>query len=190
MPYKTDIKGWMHEEELQVIEQLAKTAQPIGVIAEVGSFCGKSTVAWAMNADPSVTIYCFDPFYEAIEDHEGNVCNTWEEFQKNTAEFKNVIPIRGLTPQHAGYTDPRLIDVFFVDASHHNPSDWAIIEHFLPFVKPGGIIAGHDYNSYFCECPVAFPDVNLNVHRLEEMFNQKAKVTTTFWYLIKPEENK
>lgn len=190
MPYKLDIKGWMYEEELKTIEELAKTVKPVGVIAEVGSFCGKSAIAWSLSADPSVTIYCFDPFYEHIHDPDGNLCNSWEEFQTNTAEFKNIIPIRGLTPDHAKYTDPRPIDIFFIDASHHNPSDWAIIEHFLPFVKPGGIIAGHDYSLYLTGYPTAFPDVNLNVHRLEEMFNQKAKVTTTFWYLIKPEENK
>ena len=186
MPYKLNIKGWMHEEELQVIEQLAKTAGPVGVIVEVGSFCGKSSIAWAMSADPSVTIYCFDPFYEQIGDNEGNNCNTWEEFQKNTSEFKNIISIRGLTPQQSAYTDPRPIDIFFIDASHYNPSDWDIIEHFIPFIKPGGIIAGHDYSLYLTEPTIAFPDVNNNVHKLEEMFNQKAKVTKTFWYLIKP----
>lgn len=186
MPYKLDIKGWMGEDELQVIEQLAKTASPVGVIVEVGSFCGKSAWAWSMSTDPSVTVYCFDPFYEDILDHEGNKCNTWQEFQKNTAECKNIITIRGMTPEHAGYTDPRPIDVFFVDASHHNPSDWDIIQHFLPFVKSGGIVAGHDYTKYFSGFPVQFPDVNQNVHRLEELFDQKAKVTSTFWYFVKP----
>lgn len=185
MTYKLDVKGWMFDDELDVIEKLAKTAQPIGVIAEVGSFCGKSSIAWAMSADPSVTIYCFDPFYDNIEDQEGNICNSWEEFQQNTRDFKNIIPIRGLTPQHACYTDPRPIDIFFIDASHHNPSDWDIIQHFLPFIKKGGIIAGHDYTLYNSGCPITFPDVNQNVHRLEEMFNQKAKITSRFWYLVK-----
>ena len=186
MPYKLDIKGWMFENELKVIESLAKTASEVGVIVEVGSFCGKSSVAWAMSAHPSVTIYCFDIFYESLTDSKGNPCNTWEEFQKNTVEYKNIIPIRGMTPEHAGYTDSRPIDIFFIDAGHHNPNDWNIIEHFLPFVKSGGIIAGHDYSPYTTGLPIEFPDVNQNVHKLEEMLDQKAKVTGTLWYLIKP----
>lgn len=186
MPYRTDIKGWMFEDELQTIEQLAKIARPIGVIAEVGSFCGKSTVTWAMNCDPSVTIYCFDPFYENIEDQNGIVCNTWEEFKRNTSEFPNVIPIRGFCPDQARYTDSRYIDIFFLDASHHNPSDWEIIQHFLPFIRSGGIICGHDYSLYNLGATVAFPDVNLNVHRLEEMIGKKATIVNTFWYLQKP----
>lgn len=187
MPYKLDIKGWMFEEELKVIEQLATPVTKSGVIVEVGSFCGRSAIAWSMSADPTVTIYCFDHFYEHLLDPEGKPCNSWEEFQKNTQEFKNIVPIRGSVPQDVKYTDTRPIDIFFIDASHHNPNDWDIIQHFLPFVKSGGIVAGHDYTIYINNHnPVAFPDVNLNVHRLEELFNQKAKVTTTIWYLVKP----
>jgi hypothetical protein len=121
-----------------------------------------------------------------LTDHEGNPCNTWEEFQKNTAEFKNIITIRGLTPNDAKYADQRPIDIYFIDASHRNPDDWDIIEHFLPFIKSGGIVAGHDYTLYNTGCLMTFPDVNQNVHRLEEMFNQKAKITSRFWYLVKP----
>lgn len=186
MPYNLDIKGWMFEEELQVIEQLAKQVMPNGVIVEVGSFCGKSTLAWAMNADSSVTIYAFDYFYEHIPDENGNMCNSWEEFKKNTEQFKNVISIRGGVPEDKKYTDSQLIDILFVDASHNNPNDWNIIQHFLPFVKSGGIVSGHDYSLYNTGDGLAFPDVNLNVHRLEEMFNQKAKVTNRLWYLVKP----
>ena len=186
MPYNLDVKGYMYESELKVIEVLAKSAQENGVIVEVGSYCGRSTMAWVMSCDPSVTIYCFDPFYEHLQDDQGNLCNTWEEFQFNTKNFKNIIPVRGTVPDQIGYTDSRLIDIFFIDAAHKNPEDWNIIQHFLPFVKPGGIVAGHDYSPYLNEYPINFPDVNLNVHRLEEMFNQKAKVTTTLWYLIKP----
>ena len=114
------------------------------------------------------------------------MCNTWQEFQTNTADFKNVTPVRGTVPDQIGYTDPRPIDIFFIDATHNNPGDWDIIQHFLPFVKSGGIVAGHDYSPYINIHGVSFPDVNLNVHRLEEIFNQKAKVTTTLWYLVKP----
>lgn len=185
MPYKLDIIGWMEEVELQTIEQLAKTVPPNGVIVEVGSFCGKSSVAWSMSVDPSATVYCYDIFYENIQNNEGNMCNTWEEFKKNTAEFKNTIPVRGITPEEVGYTDPRPIDILFVDAKHENPTDWNIIQHFLPFVRSGGIVAGHDYSPYLIGEPIAFLDVNLNVHRLEEMFNKKATISRSLWYLTK-----
>lgn len=174
MAYDLNIEGWMSELELQAIEQLALIPPSGGVVAEVGSWMGRSAVCWAMTARPDVTIYCFDPFAR------------FNEFKKNTSQFPNIIPVQGLVPGQVTYTDPRPIDCFFIDASHENPDEWDIIKHFLPFVKTDGIIAGHDYTVYRKNIPPVFPAVNLNVHRLEEMFNQKARVIDRLWYFRKP----
>jgi predicted O-methyltransferase YrrM len=182
MPYDVTIKGWMFEEELQIVENLAKEVPKNGVIVEVGSLFGRSAICWAMSADPTATVYCYDPFYTAIQDQEGNYLDSWQVFQENTSKFNNIVPVRGHCPQETQYVDSRLIDVFFIDALHKNPTDWDIIEHFLPYIKPGGIIAGHDY-SYPPE--ILFPDVNDNVARLEEMNNNKAVLNYTLWYLRK-----
>lgn len=174
MTYYLEVDGWMNEEELQIIERLAGYVSANGIIVEVGSYLGRSAVAWAASADPSVTVYCFDPFYK------------WDEFVKNTEQFTNIIPVKGLVPSESAYEDPRKIDMFFIDANHSNPNDWEIISHFLPFIKPNGYIIGHDYTTYRAVRGLDFPDVNLNVHRLEEMFDQKARVNNRLWWLKKP----
>ena len=176
MSYNLEIEGWMHEVELQAIEQLATCVPANGVIVEVGSWCGRSAVAWAASADPSVTVFCFDPFYR------------WDDFVKNTEQFSNIVPVKGIVPSESVYKDPRKIDIVFIDAGHCNPNDWEIISHFLPFIKPGGYIAGHDYTIYRNQRPTEFPDVNLIVHRLEELFDQKAKIDYSLWWLKKPLE--
>ena len=176
MSYNLEVDGWMHEEELQVIERLASYVSANGVIVEVGSWLGRSAVAWATSSKPSVTVYCFDPFHR------------WDEFVKNTEQFSNIIPVKGLVPSESVYEDPRKIDMFFIDASHSNPSDWEIISYFLPLVKPGGYIVGHDYTPYYIAKGLDYPDVNLNVHRLEEMFDQKARINNRLWWFKKPLE--
>jgi predicted O-methyltransferase YrrM len=176
MSYNLEIEGWMHEVELQAIEQLATRVPANGVIVEVGSWCGRSAVAWATSADPSVTVFCFDPFYR------------WDDFEKNTKQFSNIVPVKGLVPSESTYEDSRKIDIVFIDAGHHNPNDWEIISHFLPFIKPGGYIAGHDYTTYRNRQGIEYPDVNLNVHRLEELFDQKAKINDSLWWFKKPLE--
>lgn len=182
MPYDLNIRGWMFENELQVIELLARKVPEYGVIVEVGSFCGRSTTCWALSAPKTSSIYCYDCFYESLQDDLGEYCNTWEIFKKNTEKFTNVVPYRGFCPDETKYYDSRPIDVFFIDAVHKNPTDWNIIEHFLPFVKVGGIIAGHDYSH---PPDMIFPDVNENVARLEEMYENKAHIDCTLWYLTK-----
>jgi predicted O-methyltransferase YrrM len=174
MSYNLEVEGWMNEEELQIIERMAGYVPADGVIVEVGSWLGRSAVAWATSADPSVTVYCFDPF------------RRWDEFVKNTEQFPNIIPVKGLVPSESTYEDPRKIDMFFIDASHSNPNDWDIILHFLPFIKPGGYILGHDYTPYYRTNGPDYPDVNLNVHRLEEIFDLKVKVNNRLWWFKKP----
>jgi hypothetical protein len=48
-----------------------------------------------------------------------------------------------------------------------NPRDWENITYFSQFLKPNGMICGHDY--YY-----PFPDVIENVKRLENLYNTKA----------------
>jgi predicted O-methyltransferase YrrM len=184
MPYDLNIDGWMYETELQQIEKLSKMVPKNGVIVEVGSFCGRSSVCMAMTADPSITIYCYDYFFNSIHNSEGIIIDTWDFFKKNTKEFTNIIPVRGECPTETKYTNLKEIDLLFLDALHKNPSDWDIISYFLPFIKKGGIIAGHDFHTTQ-EFENPFPDVNHNVKRLHKMFNSEIIVHDRVWYLLK-----
>lgn len=149
----TTIFGFMAPQELMQLSVWAKAVPPGGVIVEVGSYLGLSASAWA-DADPSVKIYCIDTF----SDLEG--------FIKNTSKYPNVIPLKGDSPNNIQYPGD-LIDIFFLDASHTNPSDLEYIEYFLPLIKPGGLLCGHDYGD------MRYPDIMTNIKMLEERLNQK-----------------
>ena len=173
MLFDDSIPGWMTSNDLQSITELAKLVPENGVIVEIGSLFGRSTVAWAMSCHPSVNIYCCDIFYENyIDNHNldtptapvsGHVYNAWLEFNKNTNKFPNVIAMRGKAPDESNYPG-HPINLLFVDALHMNPSDWKIIEYFSQFIKVGGIISGHDFRG-------DYPDVINNVNRLASIYN-------------------
>jgi hypothetical protein len=61
------------------------------------------------------------------------------------------------------------IDLFFLDGRHQNPEDIDAINYFLPLIKKGGILCGHDY--YPIERHT--PDIIDNVRELEDRLNQK-----------------
>lgn len=183
MPYNKNILGHMSESELNVIERWAYTVPEDGVIVEIGTFFGRSAVCWAMTVPNSVKIYCGDVWPETFTykslyvtdstPKTNNSYNLWQDFKDNTKDFSNIIPMRGLCPQGITYPgDP--IDIFFLDAAHTNPSDWENIEYFLQFIKPTGMICGHDYAS-------VWPDVVENVHRLEKLLNRKAIIYPGGW---------
>lgn len=177
MPYNLDIKGWMSETELIRLSILSDQVPENGVIVEIGSFVGLSSVCLAMSAKKSVNIYCYDMFNTAIY-RNGNEpvteVDSWKEFIENTKDFSNVIPVKGFCPIDTKYADPRPIDLLFIDAAHRNPEDWNIIEYFLPFMSPTGVLSGHDYSTDPAHFP--FPDVIVNVERLERMYNKRATI--------------
>jgi hypothetical protein len=70
------------------------------------------------------------------------------------------------------------IDIFFLDAAHCNPSDIEYINYFTNFIKPGGMIIGHDYNTLGHS-----PDIMANIKLLEERYNKPVTVSegTSLW---------
>ena len=164
--YNLDIDGWMMETELQEIERLAAEVPANGLIVEVGCLYGRSTYAWAKSCDPSVKVLVIDSFNE---EHQR------AKFDANTAGIENIEVIFGRAPNQMIYPG-HMIDLLFIDASHLNPNDIDIIEYFLPFIKSGGILSGHDYL-------LEYPDVITNVRILEERLNQKVTnaLGTSIW---------
>jgi cephalosporin hydroxylase len=175
-----DIMGWMSKNDMIALEKIAKLVPQNGIIVEVGSMFGKSAIIWAMHSAAS-QIYCIDTFienYNVAHEISNTRCiengypfsnveyNILEIFTSNTEKFTNIIPIRGFSPHNIKLPVSE-IDLFFLYASHVNPNDWENIEYFLPKIRAGGIISGHDY------LPNQFPDVVENVHRLEQMLSRK-----------------
>lgn len=162
--YDLSIPGYMPEQDLIYISEIASQVPKNGVIVELGSYKGRSAVAWASSCDPSVTVYCVDTFvYLDLAEPD-----FFEEFKANTKHLPNIVPIRGWSPSLINYPGDK-IDVFFNDAAHLNPYDMNNLEYFIPFIKPGGLLCGHD-------CEPEWPAVMENVKKLEERFNQPAKL--------------
>jgi hypothetical protein len=173
--YDTTIDGHMNESELRCIERWASAVPENGVIVEVGSLYGRSAIAWAKSCDPSVNVYCVDAFFDPTTG-----ADFYPQFQENTKDIPNIIPVPNLCPwfPYSRYVD-RAADIFFIDAAHKNPNDWEIIQFALKNLKSGGLLCGHDYISMF-------PDVKLNVNRLEEMLGKQATFYsgTSLWSFV------
>ena len=194
MNYK-DILGWMTEYDLDVISDLAKLVPENSIIVEVGSMFGRSAACWATHTPKTADIYCIDNWYSFyIQEHPFSEATCLEnkfplsnkqydllaEFKNNTKSFANIKMIQGNCPSGTPWNNIP-IDLFFLDASHTNPSDWEIIEYFLPFIKTNGIICGHDYDKN------QFPDVVENVSKLESVFNTKVVLfqNSSIWMINK-----
>ena len=185
--------GWMTPGDLIAVANLAKIVPADGIIVEVGSMFGKSAVSWATYSNAS-KIYCVDTFlenYNVIHGISDEICERMDYplsggtydilkiFTENTKNYSNIIPVRGYSPSNIVIPEEK-IDLFFLDVGHKNPNDWDNIEYFLPMIKVGGIISGHDYD------PIKFPDVVENAARLGKMMNSEVILydRSTVWSMV------
>lgn len=144
--------GWMSENELAYIASLASKSK---LIVELGSWRGRSAVAWAENT--SGVVYCIDTwatnaygitFPDDPSDLHQRPEWLWNLFVHNTQGLANIFPVRSYTAPAARIFIERGLrpDVVFVDADHQRPGIQADLNAWLPLLADNGVICGHDYS--------------------------------------------
>lgn len=147
--FVTAIPGWLSKNEGSFLEQAARETEMLkGVVVEIGSFQGKSTI-WLAQAQKKV--YAIDP-------HNGHVSKkmrfpeTFRKFKENLIKAqvsKKVTPIRKTSIEAS--KDWKLpIRVLFIDALHDEKNALRDFQTWSKFVVDGGIIAVHDSFLHWC----------------------------------------
>ena len=182
--FNFDIPGKTGLSDLQYLARLAQSVPENGVIVEVGPLYGRSTWTLARAAHPSVTVYAIDlwetaPWIEKMRKEERCKPFSVESFKYYTRDCPNIIAMKGPSPDVAdGWELP--VDAYFEDANHGNPELGRNLDFWTPFIKPGGILCGHDYS-------IRFPDVGREVMKIEEAWGGcKAEIIDTLWALRRP----
>ena len=121
---------------------------------EIGSWRGRSSSFMAVeivNSGYDIKFDCVDTWEGSWEHKEHDlVKNTslWEDFIKNTTPVKKIInPIKLKSSLAYKLYKDESLDFVFIDASHIYSDVVSDILNWLPKVKIGGIIGGHDYLS-------------------------------------------
>lgn len=135
-----------------VYRQLVQACDICGKIVEVGSWKGKSTaflLVEAWNKSPRIEIYAVDTWAGSTEHADAaSVKNgtLYNEFLANVKPVsRQLIPLRMPSVQGANFFPDQSVDSVFIDAAHDYENVRADIAAWLPKVKKGGILAGHDY---------------------------------------------
>lgn len=123
-----------------------------GKIVEVGSWKGRSTaflLVEAWNKSSKIEIYAVDTWLGS-EEHAGEECikngTLYEEFLANVKPVsRQLVPLRMPSLKGANFFPDQSLDSVFIDAAHDYENVKADILAWLPKVKKGGLIGGHDY---------------------------------------------
>lgn len=124
---------------------------------EIGSWKGKSSAYLAVeiiNSEKNIKLDCIDTWMGSNENAHINDLyvksdSLYELFIENTSSLSSVInPVRMDSISASKNYKDKTVDFIFIDGSHDYESVKADINAWLPKVKIGGIISGHDYGSW------------------------------------------
>jgi predicted O-methyltransferase YrrM len=144
-----DIDGWFTDNEGELVYNFARNCKGKGVIVEIGSWKGKSTI-WLGNGSKDgdkIKIYSIDPHIGSSEHHKNDKkIWTFEEFKKNIKYAKvddMIIPLIK-TSEDAAKSFDKPVEFIFIDGAHEYESVKLDMKLWFPKIINGGIIAFHD----------------------------------------------
>lgn len=137
-----EVEGWLTEREGRELARLAAGKD----VLEVGAFKGRSTICLAREAR---TVDVIDTFDGRATPQPGP---TLREFRENTDRRRG----RAFVGVHRGSSAEVLptlaaagssYDLVFIDGDHDEAAVRADVDAVLPLLRPGGLLALHDYGN-------------------------------------------
>lgn len=144
------VPGWMTEQELR---HLASRAVTCSTMLEIGSWQGRATKAFAVALPPGSVIYCVDDWRgeqaTPVDPHElrgAFYTHLMRELMLGKVIHLTTTSMSFARMMSSGWINSiTSFDYIFIDGSHDKASVIADVRAYLPFVAPGGILAGHDW---------------------------------------------
>ena len=148
--YENIGENWFDYQELYT--KMVEKYETGSHFVEVGSWKGRSSVYMAVeiiNSSKYIKFDCVDIWeYNEIQNDilEEYFNNLYDEFLNNISPVSHVInPIKKLSSDASELYNDNSLDFIFIDAAHDYDNVIQDIKNWLPKLKIGGCIAGHDY---------------------------------------------
>jgi predicted O-methyltransferase YrrM len=119
------------------------------VMVEIGCYVGDSSQIFA----PKVShMTCIDPWQNGYDDNDASshthpMSIVEEQFRETMSQFDNVEILKGSSEEAVDTFADGSLDFVYIDGLHTYEGVKNDIELWLPKVKKGGYIGGHDYGS-------------------------------------------
>lgn len=140
-PHLDGVAGWLTDEEADTLYTLARRVTGDGVIVEIGSFKGRSTICLALGsrAGASVPVYAIDP---------GNVGTRRAAELRANLERAGiadlVVPVAATSNDAFASFEPERIELLFIDGSHEYAQVMLDFAQWTSRLVDGGMLVMHD----------------------------------------------
>lgn len=180
--------GWMGKKCRRWLRGAAGEVLPGGIAVEVGSWLGRSTLVLSSRMPTDSVLYAVDTWAGVPDDPEqhdrlyagaGDVYGAFLRNLGGPIDAGRVAPLRMTSLEGAAELLRRhgegSVDLVFVDADHRYEAVHADILAYLPLVRPGGLLCGHD---------LGWPGVR---RAIDELLPGYRTAPTSIWYYRVPE---
>ena len=163
-------------------------------VLEIGCWIGTSTAALCLGAEKMngrvTVIDTFDGGGSCLGDWT-NRMDVKKDFIQNMTDIgvRDMIEIlHGTSDAMREFVPHRSQDLIFIDGDHRYSQVKRDIENYLPKLRFGGVICGHDYDSREYDEAFIETDFKNGVHHgvtkaVNEAFSGNHKVTGNIWYI-------
>ncbi|MCG2718663.1 MAG: class I SAM-dependent methyltransferase [Nanoarchaeota archaeon] len=143
------IDGWLTDMEGKFLYETAKNCKGKGVIVEIGSWKGKSTIWLAKGSikGNNVKVFAIDTHTGSFEQQKNGPVWTFDEFKGNIRNAKVediVVPIVKTSEEAEKSWGGAAVEFLWIDGAHEYELVKLDFEKWFPHLIDGGIIAFHD----------------------------------------------
>ena len=136
--------------------------------AEIGVECGHFT-EYLMQSFPELEMIAVDPWLASGAFSNWPMVGIEKEFHERMAPYsERLTVIKSRSVDAAGQVENESLDFVFIDAEHTYEAVLDDIAAWQPKVKPGGLLAGHDFSRKYPGVMRAvseiFPDAGVHTH--------------------------
>lgn len=177
MKYYSEIQGWFNYNN--TYDFLVSTVPDNGIFVECGAWLGASSSYLCDVAKDRIKVYIVDTWMGSPNelDTTCKLATTTDIYQifLDNMKGRKFIPVKLESADASKQFEDKSCDVVYIDMTHTYEAVKRDIEYWLPKVKLGGYIAGHDYAEYA-------PDV---MRAVNEKFGEKIKVMDGSSWVVK-----
>jgi len=154
---------------LDLIKELGDNSDK--TMIEIGSFVGESTIMFAQSFKKVIAV---DPFMEGYDEKDPTSYlfefdNVYQTYLDRITIYPNIQTIIETSDNAVKELDSETYDFIYLDGLHTYEGVKKDIQNYLPLVKKGGVIGGHDYTNQISHLVGVYQAVN-------EMFGEPDKV--------------
>jgi len=151
--------------------------------AEIGVQRGTYSQQLCM-ANPELNLKCIDPWKPFTHHNQEWQNQQLARARHRLSPYKNVEFIRECSIEAAKNVEDGSLDFVYIDALHDFDNVMADILAWVPKVKTGGIVSGHDYEHYYSCGVIQAVDAYVHAHNIA-LYYVTPKDPPRSWFWVK-----